>query len=179
MRFVLCRSRPCRMSNYRYTEHDLQQLKARANEPRKRTRRLAVTEHEYQVRVFQWAELMKHKWPCLEFMYAVPNGESRPWMKVAKKDGTTLRISPVAKRLKAEGVKSGVPDIFLPAMRGGYGGCYVEMKAGENTTSENQDAFIAYLKRAGYMVGVSWSDADTIAFLTAYLNLEPRTDQAK
>lgn len=157
--------------SYRWTEYDIEHLTQAKAAPaaKRKSRRLAVTEHQHQVAVFQWAELMKHRWPCLEFMYAVPNGESRPWMKVTKKDGAELRISPVAKRLKAEGVKSGVPDIFLPAARGAFHGCYIEMKAGDNITSDNQDAYMAYLAGAGYFCVVAWSAEEAIASITKYL----------
>ena len=70
------------------------------------------SEDEEQAAVFEWAELMEHKYPCLWLMYHVPNGEKRDKATAAK--------------LKRMGVKPGVCDIVLPAARGGYHGLYVE-----------------------------------------------------
>lgn len=78
--------------------------------------------------------------------------------------------------LKAEGVKRGVPDIFLPLpmpMSGTnrwdrrYCGLYVEMKRPKangqaaGSTSDDQDNWIVYLRSAGYAVGVyfDWRSA--------------------
>jgi len=71
-------------------------------------------EHEHQVALFQLAEMHLNDMPELELMYAIPNGDKRS-------------IS-VAKRLKAEGVKKGIPDICLPIARHGYHALYIEMK---------------------------------------------------
>lgn len=63
--------------------------------------------------------------PELQYMYHVPNG--------GKRDKATAAV------LKRQGVKAGVPDIMLPAARAGYHGLYIELKAGENTTTKKQN----------------------------------------
>lgn len=78
-------------------------------------RRSRHSEHLHQASVVQWAHLNRHKWPELRWLYAVPNGG--------------LRHKAIAGQLKAEGAKKGVPDLILPAARGGYHGLYIEMKA--------------------------------------------------
>ncbi len=74
------------------------------------------TEHAIQCALFCWAS--KHPDPetkrLLRWMHAIPNGGSRN------------RAS--ASKMVAEGVKSGVHDIFLPVARGPYHGLYIEMK---------------------------------------------------
>lgn len=98
--------------------------------------------------LFRWAayEWCNHK--ELELMYHIPNG--------GKRNITT------AKRLKAEGVKPGVPDIHLPVARGGYHGLYIELKKqiGGKTT-ENQENWIEALRKQGYYVLVckGWKEA--------------------
>jgi len=62
----------------------------------------------------QWATLQSGAFPELELLYAIPNGGHRN--------------KATAGKLKAEGVKSGVPDLHLPIARGGYHSLYVEMK---------------------------------------------------
>jgi hypothetical protein len=58
-------------------------------------------EHEEQVALFEWAAWNSSKYKELELMFAIPNGGQRHVV--------------VARKLKDEGVKAGVPDIFLPA----------------------------------------------------------------
>lgn len=65
------------------------------------------TEHWEQVQLFEWSENL----PELKLMHAIPNGGKRD-----------IRV---ALKLKEEGVKPGVPDIFLPLSRGGKHGLYI------------------------------------------------------
>lgn len=101
--------------------------------------------------------------PALARLYAIPNGG--------------LRDKATAGKLKAEGVKRGVPDIFLPLIVGTWAGLYVELKRPETkkvgtrkaeiiaqpagATSEAQDDWIGYLRSAGYGVAVAfdWREA--------------------
>ena len=63
---------------------------------------------------------------------AIPNGGKRA-------------IS-VAKKLKAEGVKRGVPDLFIPELK-----LWVEMKKVKGgSTSKEQKEWILYLNDCGY-----------------------------
>ena len=71
-------------------------------------------ETEEQQALFTWAALQTAVYPELELMFAIPNGG--------------LRHKKTAHTLKAEGVKAGVPDIFLPAPHAGYNGMFIEMK---------------------------------------------------
>lgn len=106
------------------------------------------TESVEQICLFRWAMYEENMYPELALLYHIPNG--------GKRSITT------AKRLKAEGVKSGVPDIFLPVARGGFHGLYIELKRLKgNDTTENQDTWIAALKKQGYCVLVcrGWQEA--------------------
>ena len=98
---------------------------------------ITAKEHDEQVSLFQWAAHMSGKYPELRLMYAIPNGG--------------LRNTVVARKLKAEGVKAGVPDIFLPAARGGYHGLYIEMKRAKGgTESAEQKDFRELMISEGY-----------------------------
>ena len=72
------------------------------------------TEHEEQVAVCTWARAMQGRFPALGVLFAVPNGARTSFS--------------VAKRLKAEGVQAGIPDLCLPVARKGFHACYVELK---------------------------------------------------
>lgn len=93
-------------------------------------------ESEEQVTLFEWAEVMSGRHPCLKLIYHVPNGGQR---SVA-----------VAGKLKAEGVKAGVPDICLPVARGIYHGLYIELKAGRNKATAEQEWWLSALSEEGY-----------------------------
>ena len=93
------------------------------------------------------------RWPELALMHHIPNGGGR---------------SPgEAKRLKAQGVRAGVPDICLPVSRRGYHGLYIELKRREGgRVSPEQNMMIDALREQGYRVEVcrGWEAArDVIA----------------
>src|SRR5512139_3110538 len=81
------------------------------------------SESSHQRALFAWAALSVGKYPSLAYMFAIPNGG--------------LRDMRTATTLKAEGVKSGVCDIFLPqwsiiktspSHTRMLHGCFIEMK---------------------------------------------------
>lgn len=97
------------------------------------------TEHAEQVGFLQWFKL---QFPHV-LIFAIPNGEKRA-------------IS-VAKRLKAEGVTPGVPDLFVPEFN-----FWIEMKRRKGgRLSERQKRIFAELERAGHavIVGMGAEDA--------------------
>jgi hypothetical protein len=51
-------------------------------------------------------------------------------------------------RLKAMGVRPGVPDVWLPIAARSYIGLAIELKVGDNTTSDLQDAWLKRLTEA-------------------------------
>lgn len=78
------------------------------------------TESQEQRVVFEVCETLMLKYPELEMLYHVPNGGRRDAVTGAK--------------LKAEGVKPGVPDLVLPVARAGYHGLYIELKRQDGGT---------------------------------------------
>jgi hypothetical protein len=109
----------------------------------------AGSEHAHQVALFMWASQNREKYPELEWMFAIPNGG--------------LRDKIVAARMKAEGVRAGVSDIFLPAARGRYHGLFIEMKAPGKLSGESdkQKQFGAHVSEQGYYYRCldNWDDA--------------------
>lgn len=106
-----------------------------------------TTEHGEQVALFLWAQMNKARLPWLDMMFAIPNGGERNVI--------------VASRMKEEGVKKGVPDIFIPCPAGGYHGMFIEMKRSGGRVSPEQAAMIKKLQNAGYCVAVcyGWEEA--------------------
>ena len=117
--------------------------------------KLPVKESDIQTALFQWAEMQSNTYPALRLMYHCPNGGSR---NIAE-----------AKNLKAQGVKAGVPDIFLPVARNGFHGAYIELKSGKNTLSDNQALWINDLIEEGYCCFVAYDWQIASKFLIEYL----------
>ena len=79
--------------------------------------------------------------------------------------------SDLAARLKAAGVKSGVPDICLPVPRAGYHGLYIELKRQKGgRISPEQTEWIDALIKQGYCAAVcrGWEAAreEILRYLT-------------
>lgn len=117
-----------------------------------------MSEHDEQVALFQWAEFRKGVLPHIERMFAVPNGGHRHKATAAK--------------MKAEGVKPGVPDVMLPVARGGYCGLFIEMKFGRNKPTKKQADWLDYLATAGYCTAVCWDVNDAIETIEDYYEME-------
>ena len=74
--------------------------------------KMLPSEGQEQATLFNWARMMEGMYPELRLMFHVPNGGGRSKAE--------------AGRFKMEGVKAGVPDIFLPVPRGNYHGIPAE-----------------------------------------------------
>lgn len=101
-----------------------------------------------------------------KLIYHVPNGGHR--------------VKAVAAKLKAQGVKAGIPDLVLPMARGGYFGLYIEFKAKppyDTAVSPSQDACIQALLEQGYLAIVCRGAIDASEAIRAYL-LQPQTKVA-
>jgi len=117
-----------------------------------------MSEHDEQVNLFAWARYMETKIPELKSMFHIPNGGHRH--------------KAVAAKMKAEGVKAGVPDILLACPRDGFHGLFIEMKAGKNRTTKNQNEWIQRLLGAGYLAVVCYSFEEAKKEIMDYLDQE-------
>jgi hypothetical protein len=126
-------------------------------------------EHRAQVALVQWANLTRvpgHRGEPAkdvvpgskvgDYLFAIPNG---------------LRVRPAqAGKAKAEGLKAGVWDLFLPLSRLGYLGLFVESKSAEGYLSPDQRDFRERADLAGYATVVYYGDFERAAdCLKAYL----------
>lgn len=85
-------------------------------------------------------------------IFAIPNGEKR--------------AITVAKRLKAEGVVRGIPDLFIPQWN-----LWVEMKrVSGGRLSPEQKAMIGYLEGVGHKVIVGKGAADASKQILEFRN---------
>lgn len=110
------------------------------------------SEHGAQAALFMWAQLNLDKYPLLKFLHHIPNGGYRDKITAGK--------------LKAAGVKEGVPDICLPVRiyvpnRVVASGLYIELKVKKNKPSDAQKEWGQFLISQGYYfyVAYGWEDA--------------------
>jgi hypothetical protein len=76
-------------------------------------------------------------------IFAIPNGSQRNVI--------------TASILKAEGVLSGVSDLFLMEPRKGFHGLFIEMKIKPNKTTKEQDWFLQAAHQRGYKCAICYS----------------------
>ena len=113
-----------------------------------------ATEHAEQVGFVQW---FRAQFPRV-LIFAIPNGEKRAMS--------------VSKRLKAEGVVSGVPDLYVPEWS-----LWIEMKRKKGgRLSPEQKAMIAYLEAIGHTVIVGKGAGDASKQVIEWRKRQEKTD---
>ena len=132
--------------------------------------RRSEREHREQVAFFTWAGYARAEHAELDLLFAVPNGGHRH--------------STVAAKLRAEGVRAGVPDVCLPVARRGadgrrYNALWIEMKVPGGRLAPAQRRWRSLLERHGgaYRVCRSWVEAREVTL--AYLKGALRDPAAK
>lgn len=117
------------------------------------------SEHGEQAALFCWAADNVEQYPQLKWLFAVPNG--------------FYGDSGQKGKMKAEGLRSGVPDVVLPwpiAIRNyELHGCFIEMKIKGGKVSSEQKEWLDYLTKAGYYCKVCYSWQEARDTLIAYL----------
>lgn len=121
-------------------------------------------EHSEAVQLMHLVRLHENKHPELRWLFAVPNGGHRN--KVA------------AGKLKAEGVKSGVPDYLLPLVQSksvcgvGYIGLALELKRTKRgQTSAEQRDWLNHFDDQGWRAVVCQGHAHAWAVICEYLSI--------
>lgn len=117
-----------------------------------------MSEHDEQVALINWARYHEQLFPGLDLLHAIPNGGKRNKI--------------VAAKLKAEGVRAGIPDLMLPVARQGYHGLYIEMKAGRNKPTAKQLEKKVALEGQGYRVAVCWGWEAAAREIESYYSCE-------
>jgi hypothetical protein len=120
------------------------------------------SEHANQVALFCWAAMPETRalYPGIELMFAIPNGGERN-IKVAA-------------QLKAEGVKAGVLDIFLPFPIAEWHGLFIEMKVEPNKPTIAQCAFATSVFNLGFRVELCYSWEQARDKIVEYYNYRER-----
>lgn len=128
-------------------------------------RKIKPSEHASQAAVIQWFSYARKKYGLPEAaLFAIPNGGERNAI--------------VGARLKAEGVRKGIPDLLLAVPKRTdlptisvihESGLFIEMKTRTRKPSTDQLAAMSYLRKAGYEVALCYSTDEAIQAITEYL----------
>lgn len=103
---------------------------------------------------FQWARLH----PVAKAAFAIPNGGARSKITAAI--------------LKAEGVKPGVSDVFLPVPIEHRHGLWIEFKHDDGRPTKEQREFLEERNAMGYCCAVAWDAELAIKHTVRYLRGE-------
>lgn len=114
--------------------------------------KIECSEHDEQVNLIQWFRFKSELFGISEqLLFAIPNGGQRNIL--------------VARKLKAEGVRAGVPDLFLAYPNHRHCGLFIEMKKESNgRASDSQKGFLKLLNETGYLAVVckGWQAASEV-----------------
>lgn len=109
-------------------------------------------ESKLQQSCVMWFELQYRHF----FLFAIPNGGGRSKIE--------------ASIMVGEGVKSGVPDLFLAEARHGKNGLFIEMKSQKGKLSKNQKIVQEKLRFHGYQCETCKSVDEFINLINKYLS---------
>lgn len=128
-------------------------------------------EHQHQKAIMQWAKLtrlsaLKHPVRpnafIADLLFAIPNGGHRN--------------KATAGKLKAEGVKPGVPDLMLALANDAYNGLFIELKRHiekgkpKPQVSKTQKQVMQDFLSAGFACVVAYGEKQATSYIVKYLN---------
>lgn len=119
------------------------------------------SEHQEQAAVIRWWSYGSSRCGLPEFaLMAIPNAAKRSYA--------------LANRMKMEGLRKGIPDLFLAvpsnlANAQRVYGLWIEMKKKPNKPSTEQIEVLSFLQDKGYFVQVCYSADEAIKAIKEYL----------
>ncbi len=126
----------------------------------------APTEAVEHVALFAWIDANAHRHPALAWAFHAANGE--------------YRQPATAGRLKAMGVRAGVPDVLLPciardaAVGVDYVGLAIELKRSDhsNKPTPEQEEWLSWLDSQDWRCVVCYGAQEAINVIREYLDME-------
>lgn len=115
-----------------------------------------ISEHQLQKTAIEYLDLSSYK----HCYFAIPNGAKRSigcaaWMK-------------------SEGLKRGVPDLFIASASGNFHGLFIEFKSKTGRVSDHQKSWMKTLEINGYAVAVARSIDEFIEIILKYEKLNEK-----
>lgn len=115
-----------------------------------------MNEHQLQASIIAEVDYRANQDERWGRVFAVPNGGHRN--------------KATAGKLKAEGVRAGVPDLLLLLPSRGFHGLAIELKVGRNHETSEQADWLLWLRNHGYMTRIVHDNpADAIKLIEWYL----------
>ena len=115
--------------------------------------KVKISEHTHQVNLIKWFDLQYKDYRGR--LFSIPNGGKRNII--------------VAVKLKAEGVRPGVPDLMLPVPAPGYAGLFIEMKTEKGRPTDSQLDWFNFLNEQGYYASVCYGFEDAQEVINDYI----------
>lgn len=97
----------------------------------------------------------------LRWLHAIPNGGTR--------GGNARQRAVNGARMKSEGVRAGIPDIYLPYPSNGFHGLYIELKKIGGKPSKEQREFAEYCVAVGYRFAFCEGYLEAVGVILEYL----------
>lgn len=115
-----------------------------------------------QKAVIEWSKM----YDSLRWLHAVPNG--------AHLAGDKNRRAMQMNKLKGQGLKTGVADLFLPMASGDHHGLYIEMKRpdGKGKQTDDQKAFQKYCDEQNYLYRLCDNAGTAICTIQTYVRMK-------
>lgn len=118
-----------------------------------------LKEKDIQKALIEWSQYVPcrtHGGYIFDYLFATPNGGYRKLLEAVE--------------LKRQGVKAGVPDLFLALPSKGHHGLFLELKRDNKCkVTEAQNCFIERMKLVGYEAFVAYSLDEAISIIQNYL----------
>lgn len=80
--------------------------------------------------------------------------------------------------MKKEGLRSGVPDIFVAEPRGSYHGLFIEMKSKNGKVSQDQKTFLEKAGEKNYFCFVCFSFEEARGVVKSYLEIQSSSSES-
>lgn len=107
-------------------------------------------ERDVQSAIMDWAAAHSRKWPSLDLLFAVPNGQFRPG------------------QAPEPGLRPGVPDLCLPHPTDAFPGLFLELKREGGRLRDTQCQWLVSLLDQGYAVVVAYGYEEATQTLSLY-----------
>ena len=134
---------------------------ARKSPKKIRPKRYGPKETAIQATVIDWAKGYGSKLDGIDMLHSIPNG--------AVLGNPAYNRFALIGKLKAEGLKPGVLDLFLACARHGFHGFYLEAKTPDGELSGDQESWIIRAQEEGYKTAVFDNPQHAIDLITEYL----------
>lgn len=114
-----------------------------------------ASEHQIQSAFFKLVTLYEIKYPQLKLLFAVPNAAKRSMA--------------LAAMLKAEGMRSGIPDIMFPFANKSHNGLALEFKSAIGKPTANQSEYLSLLEKHNWQCHIVNDSEKALKILLTYL----------